>query len=158
MLVAALLGSGCGGAHIENGVYRSSKGYWITIPGPDWAPDVDGRSDLQLRRAADGAAMLVNATCDAGVSHRRLDVLTRQVLVGLRDRHVLERDEVPVAGHPAAHAVLDGRMSPAGAVRVEVYVVKAPRCVFDLIYAAPPSTFERGQSDFHRFVDSFVEQ
>ena len=102
--------------------------------------------------------MLVNATCDAGVTQRRLDVLTRQVLVGLRDRHLLERDEVAVAGHTAAHAVLEGRMPPAGPVRVEVYVVRGPRCVFDLIYAAPPSTFERGQADFHRFVDSFGEQ
>jgi hypothetical protein len=157
--VTALLGFGCAGTRIEDGVYRSAKGYSITLPGPAWSPTVDNRTDLQLVRPSDGAGMLANATCDELVARRRLEVLTRQVLVGLRDREVVEQDEQPLAGRPAAHAVVEGRMAPAEErLRVELFVVKGERCVYDLMYAAPPATFERWRPDFHRFAGSLTER
>ena len=157
--VTALLGFGCAGTRIEDGVYRSAKGYSITLPGPAWSPSVDDRTDLQLVRVADGAGMLANATCDDLVARRRLDVLTRHALAGLRDREILEHDEQPLAGRPTAHAVVEGRMAPAeDRLRVELFVVKGDRCVYDLMYAAPPASFERWRADFHRFARSLAEQ
>jgi hypothetical protein len=34
-------------------------------------------------------------------------------------------------------------------------VVKGDRCVYDLVYAAPPADFERWRGDFQRLVGTF---
>lgn len=157
LTVAAL--AGCAGARIEGGVFHSPAGYRLTLPGPDWVPASDGRADLELRHRGAPAGMLANAACDAGVARRSMAVLTRQVLVGLRERVVVSRADVTLAGRPAAHTVVEGRMAPAGErVRVEMYLVKDAGCVYDFLYVAPPGDFERWQADFHRFVESFVRE
>ena len=41
-------------------------------------------------------------------------------------------------------------------VRVESYVVKDARCVYDLLFVAAPEAFETQRPAFQSFVDSFV--
>lgn len=156
MVVAAL--AGCAGARIEAGVFHSDKGYRVTLPGAGWTVDGDSAADLVLRRSAGPAAILANAECGRA-GGRALDVLARHLLLGVRDRVTLERGEASVGGRPALRAVLDGRVGPGDApTRVEAYVVKDGRCVYDLVYVAPPAAFETGRADFHRLVESFVTE
>jgi hypothetical protein len=50
-------------------------------------------------------------------------------------------------------------MAPAEErLRVELFVVKGERCVYDLMYAAPPVAFEQWRADFHRFAGSLAER
>ena len=56
--------AGCGaGRRIENGVYHSTKGYRVTVPGADWVVADASRADLELRHRDGAAAMLANAQC-----------------------------------------------------------------------------------------------
>jgi hypothetical protein len=41
-------------------------------------------------------------------------------------------------------------------VRVESYVVKDDRCVYDLLFVAVPDVFEARRPAFQAFVDSFT--
>ena len=101
--------------------------------------------------------MLVNGLCDVPAVERRPDVLVRQLVLGLRDRVVVESGEVPVNGRVATHTVMEGRMQKSDdRMRIESYVVKGDRCVWDLIYAAEPGAFDATRGDFQRLVDSFV--
>ena len=71
--------------------------------------------------------------------------------MGFRDRVTLERGDVEVNGRLAAHTVLDGQLGSRDApVRVEAYVLKDARCVYDFAYAAPPASFETWRADFQR--------
>jgi hypothetical protein len=36
--------------------------------------------------------------------------------------------------------------------------VKDGRCVYDLLYVAPPASFESSRGDFERFVGSFAAE
>jgi hypothetical protein len=57
----------------------------------------------------------------------------------------------------ATHTVLEGRMQKSDdRMRIESYVVKGDRCVWDLIYAAEPGVFDATRVDFQRLVESFV--
>ncbi len=159
-LLAPLVGLvllGCAGRRISDGVYHSTKGYRVRIPGPDWSVVEASRADLELRHRAGGAGMLVNADCAGGAARRPPGVLTRQLLIGLRDRTVVERDEIAVDGRPGTRTVLRARGAEAGpVVQIETLTVADARCVYDLIYAAPVDVFVENRGDFDRFVDSFT--
>jgi hypothetical protein len=152
--VAALAGCASAGTD-EHGVYRSPKGYTVSVPAPAWTPVTGGRADLELRQEAVGAGMAVNASCDPGTAGRPLDVLTRHLLFGLRDWVVEERDTAPLDGGQASHAVLEARVPAGDRMRVEVYVLKDTRCVFDFLYTAPPDRFAELRPDFEKLVRSF---
>jgi hypothetical protein len=158
VLVAFALGLGltaCAGTRIEGGVFHSPKGYRIALPGGAWQPMASGRADLELGRRDVRAGMLVQAACERGVVRRSLDVLARYPLFGLRDRTVLAEEDVSLNGRQGRHTLVEGRMSGSDArMRAELYVVKDARCVYDLLYVAPPAAFEAGRADFHRFVDT----
>jgi hypothetical protein len=148
--------AGCAGKRIENGVFFSPKGYRVAVPAGGWTVAGDTRADLELRRA--GAGMLVNAACD-DVPRAGLAVLERHLLVGLRDRTVVVEEEVSVNGMRGRHAVLEGRAAAGGPpVKVELYVMRDGRCVYDLVYAAPPAEFDRGRAAFSHLVETFVTE
>jgi hypothetical protein len=82
--------------------------------------------------------------------------LERHLLLGLRERETLEENETSLAGRPGVHMLVEGRMRDSTErVRIESYTLKDGRCVYDLLYAAPPDTFESSREDFGRFVQSF---
>lgn len=150
---------GCAVRRIDNGVFRSPKGYRVTIPGPDWVVVESSRADLELRHRGAEAGMLVHATCRATAGRRPPAVLARQLLAGLRERRILERREAVVDGLPATRALLEATSGPDGArMKIEAYVLADGRCAYDLIYAAPPAAFEGGQADFERFVATFLRE
>lgn len=156
MLSAVLLVSGCAVKRIENGVYHSSRGYRVTIPGAEWAPFDESPADLELRHRGSPVGMAIHAVCEGAAPRRGTDALARQLLIGLRDRAVIERGSIEIAGRPASRAVLDGRLEGSTTrVRMETLVMADGRCVYDFLYAAPPATFDATHADFTRFVDSF---
>lgn len=158
-LAAPLVLAACAGARIESGVYHSPKGYRVTIPGKDWIVVGDSRADLEMKHSWAEAAMLVNASCEEAARGRSLDVLGRQLLAGLRDREVSVVERVSVTGREGAHAIVEARGGGSDRrgdrVRMELYVVKGTRCVYDLVYAATPAAFERWREDFRRLVETF---
>lgn len=158
-LAAPLVFAACAGARIESGVYHSLKGYRVTIPGRDWVVVDGSRADLEMKHSWGEAAMLVNASCEPAARGRSLDVLGRQILAGLRDREVSVREPASVAGREGAHAIVEARREGSDRrgdrVRMELYVVKGTRCIYDLVYAATPAAFDRWREDFHRLVETF---
>jgi hypothetical protein len=157
VLGAIVAVAGCGaGRRIENGVYHSTKGYRVAVPGADWVV-ADSRADLELRHRDGAAAMLANAQCGEGTESRSAGLLLRQLLIGIRDRATIEQEEVSLNGQRAVRRVLDGRVSGDGApTRIEAYVMSEGRCVYDFVYVAPPASFETWRGQFRAFVESFA--
>ena len=155
-----VLASGCANAtrgHLERGVFQAAEGFRVTVPGPQWEVAANGKAELELRHRVTAAGILANAECDAGITTRDLDVLTRRLFVGMRARRTIENGAATVAGVPAAHAVMETQAGPeADRLRVEAYVMKDERCVYDLVYVAPREAFDASRGDFQRFVDSFA--
>ena len=158
VLGAVVALAGCGaGRRIDNGVYHSTKGYRVTVPGGDWFVAEQSQADLELRHHEGTAAMLANAQCDDRARTRSADLLLGQLLIGIRDRATIEQEEVSVNGQRAVRRVLDGRLDGDDApMRIEAYVMKDGRCVYDFVYAAPPPSFDAWRAEFRRFVESFA--
>jgi hypothetical protein len=150
-----LLLTGCSVARIENGTFRSPKGYQVGVPRDGWTAEPDAGADLQLKRTAGPGAMLVDASCGGVELDRSLPVLARHLTFGLTDRLTVESDTWTVDGRPAAHRVIRGQREGVD-VTVEAVVVKGERCVHDFLYVAPPGEFEVGRRDFRILVESFA--
>jgi hypothetical protein len=159
LAATALVLGACAGRRIEHGLYHAPSGYRVAVPREGWDVVDGSRADLELRRREAPAGMLVNALCDRRVAHHDWSVLTRQLLLGLRERVIVETNDVPLDGRVAYHRLLEGRMRDSEErVRIESYTLKNDRCVYDLLYVAPPEAFEAGRPAFHRFVESFREE
>ncbi len=158
-LAAVVVTAGCAGRRIESGVFHSPKGYRVGLPGAEWTVVDASRADLELRHHAAPAAMLAHATCGDRAPAPRLEALSRHLLIGFQSRAIVEWGDVSVNGRRAAHAVLDGRLAPGGALtRVETYVLKDERCVYDFALVAPPASFETWRTAFRGLVDSFAAE
>ncbi|SRR6266851_3010359 len=157
----ALVLSGCAstGPRVENGIFRAPDLFRVTVPGPDWDVATASRADLELRHRGTRAGIIANAECGDELARRDVDLLARRLFVGLRGRQVIENGTATVGGAPAVHAVMDARVTGADdPVRLEAFVVKDGRCVYDLVYVAPAAAFAERRSDFQRFVESFVRE
>jgi hypothetical protein len=155
--VLALALGACAGRRIQDGVYHGRGGYRVALPGPAWEVMPDSRADLELRHRTAPAGMLANAVCEPEVARRGEAVLVRQLLLGMRDREMMEANEAPVNGRVASHRLLEGRMRQSDErVRIETYTLKNERCVYDLLYVASPEVFDAWRGDFQRFVESFA--
>ena len=158
---AALTLASCAtpGPRVEQGVFRVSEQFRVTVPGPQWEAVSNARADLELRHRAGDAGMLANAECGGGYARADLRALTRRLFVGFRGREVLERGPAEVAGMPAAHAVIEGGVAGEDRrVRVEAFIIKSEGCVYDLVYVAPADAYAERRADFERFVASFVKE
>ena len=151
--------AGCAGRRIQDGVYHSERGFRVALPGVAWSVVNGSRADLELRRGDGGAGMLAHATCGPETLHRSRGVLERHLLLGFRVSATLEEGEADVGGRRAAHRVVEGRARDGEErMRIESYVLKDARCVYDLLYAAAPGAFDAGRADFARFVQSFATE
>jgi hypothetical protein len=156
-LLVALAATGCAGRRIEQGVFHSTKGYRVRLPGSGWTVVEDSRADLELRAHDGQAGMLANATCETHVARRSVDVLGRQLLLGLADRRLIERDDVVIGRWSGTRTVLEAA-GERSRIRIEALTVVDRRCVYDLIYAAPVDVFTERQNDFAGFVASFTTE
>lgn len=157
--IAMLAATGCAGARVRGGVFESDKGYRVSLPSAEWTVASDTRADLELRHRDGRAGMLVNASCGRQHARASLRVLARHLLSGVRDRSVLTREDVSVNGKAARHAIVEGRLGGAGTpVKLELYVVRDDRCLYDFVYAAPPESFETWRPDFERLLRTFTTE
>lgn len=150
-----LVGAGCSAGRIEDGVFYSPKGYRVAIPGPTWQIVLNGGADLELQRAEPKGGIVVHATCEGNPPRRTLSVLARHITFGLEGRELLDRGEVTLGGRSAWRSLIQGRLDGAP-VKVETYVMKDQRCVYDFLYVAPPEGFAAGEGEFRAFVRSFI--
>ncbi len=147
--------SACSGGRIEGGVFYSPKGYRVNLPNGPWQASIRDRADLVLTRVGFQAGILVHATCEGKPPARPLPVLARHLTFGLEGRKPLEREEVTLAGRPGIRMLLEGLLDGMP-VTVEAFVLKDQKCVYDLLYTAPPADFAVGRGEFREFVGSFI--
>jgi hypothetical protein len=153
--VTLALLQGCSASRIEEGVFRSPKGYSVRLPAGGWQVRPDSAADLELRREAGAGGMLADASCGGREPDRPLAVLSRHLTFGLAPRRTIESDTRMVAGRPARHTVVRGVLDGTE-VEVEAVVWTEQGCVHDFLYAAPVEQFEAGRADFRGLVDSFA--
>jgi hypothetical protein len=158
---AALVLGSCAGPRVEleHGVFRAPRLFRVTVPGPEWTVERASETELALRHGPTRAGLFANAECGDEPARRDLALLAQRLFIGLRGREVLENGTATLGGAPAVHAVMEAHVTGEDErMRLEAYVTKDARCVYDLVYVAPTAVFDERRPDFGRFVESFAKE
>lgn len=155
LLAVVLALTACTADRIERGVFHSSKGYAVSLPGGEWQVASGTEADLELRRAVPAAGMLADATCGGRVADRPALLLVRHLTFGLKHRTDVRTDDVVVKGRRGARTTLRGTLD-GREVAVDAVTLKEDGCVYDFLYVAPVDQFDAGRLEFQVFVESLT--
>jgi len=154
-LAVVLAGTACTADRIERGVFHSSKGYAVSLPGRDWQVASATEADLELRRTAPTAGMLADATCEGRLAGQPAPLLVRHLTFGVKRRTDVRTEDVVVKGLPGARTTLRGTLD-GKEVAVDAVSLKEDGCVYDFLYVAPVDDFDAGRLAFQIFVESLA--
>lgn len=133
---------------------RREGRYDLGDPGDGWKRQRAGGADQTWYNAELFASIYADSNCKSRYQDGPLVDLITHLTFGIArgeplvdQRRTLDRREALLRTYDGA---LDGVKVKVGAV-----VTKKHRCVYDLLYIAPPATFDRGWDDFMQVVEGF---
>lgn len=157
VLAALALGSAflaCTHSPLKAGVYEDRDvRYALEPPGQGWEPLDVAQANLAWTSPELAASLLVNSHC-RGIDDAPLPVLTRHLLIGMRDVEVLSERRLRISRREALESVVKARLDGVER-RLVILVLKKDGCVYDIVLDASPATFERALPHYERVRGSF---
>ncbi len=128
--------------------------YDLGEPAEGWTRVKAGSADRAWFHAGIGASIYTDSNCATRFDDRPLDKLAEALVYGIASGPVLRQEARTLDGRDAWLRVVDGRVDGVS-MRIAGLVLKKDRCVYDLLYLAPPTTFDSGWPAFERVLDGF---
>lgn len=152
-LAVALCAVACGGRSAR----RLEGHYQLGAPGDGWERVRPGGADQAWVNEALGGAIYADSNCGERYDDSALDKLLSALTLGIAAGEPLREEARTLDGRDALLRVSDGTLDGV-AVRVGALVAKKDFCVYDVIYVAPPSTFDQGWAGFEAVLERFHTQ
>lgn len=150
-LAALLIATGCAG----NRAARRLEGHYdLGAPGQGWRRVKPGGADEAWVNRQLHATLYADSNCAQRFDDDLLPRLLDRLTLGLGGGDPLREEPRTLDGRDALLRVVDGQMDGV-AVRVGALVAKKDFCVYDLVYVAPPGSFDNGWSDFESVISGF---
>ncbi len=114
---------------------------------------IDG-GDLAFTDQGNDATITVDSTCDERKTRYSLRALSESLLIGIKHKEVLGREEIEVDGNPALESLYTGTLYDVPLTIATVVFIDGV-CVYDFTYSSTPSYFKQGFVVFENFVSEF---
>lgn len=150
----ALLLTACTG-HRE--ARRLEGRYALGQPQGEWRTVKAGSADQAWFHDGIGASIYADSNCATRYDDRPLAKLAEAVVFGIGSGPTLREEPRSVDGRDAWLRVVDANIDGVS-MRVGVVVLKKDECVYDLLYLAPPTTFDSGWPAFESVLAGFRTQ
>ncbi len=139
--------TGCAAGKVIDGFYvDGAKGFRVGLPRSGWQVTQSPGADLALRHTDVDASMAISASCPEQ-ERGSLPALARHVFFGLRQVELLRQEPIVLDGVTGLETVVSGSWEGAP-IQVRSVVIRRKECLYDLIFVAPPETFEARDADF----------
>ena len=126
---------------------------WKSVPVGETMASVDAlKADLAYEDTRTGAIISLNSICRK-YQKASLDELSRNLVLGIKDKQVIRERETTVGGAEAKDTLIQGEVEGAR-VQIRTVVLKKNSCTYDLIHVASPEKAESTEKDFEAFVTS----
>lgn len=144
----------CTSFQVKEGTFLPHHGqYTLDIPGRDWDISQLNNEEITLQHKGSQATIaLVSSNLES--EKAPLESLSERLFIGIKDKKVLLKEIVPVSGRQAMHTILEFRVNKQK-LKMDSYIIRAGKTVFDLVFWAPHNAFDNNQSDFKTMVQSF---
>ena len=130
--------------------------YAVTSPA-GWQRTEPGGADYAWFSPALSGAIYTDSSCGQRFEDKPLDNLLDHLTSGITSDAPLRQEELTLDGRAAMLRVSSGQLDGL-AVQVGAVVLKKNGCIYDMLYIAPPASFEDGWGDFVSVISSFVTQ
>ena len=145
---------GCAQLQVKEGILSPPyKNYTVNIPGKGWEMIKVGKEDIALWHKQHHA-MIAFISSDIENKALSLEMLNSQLFIGIKEKKVLRKESVIVDNQEAMHTILICEIDNH-IFKVEAYIIKIEDRVYDLVYWAPPDSFDYAQNDFINLINSF---
>lgn len=153
LAMAALL-CGCGAVHQAR---RMEGHFHLAKPGEGWKRVRPGGADKAWYNAALSATIYADSNCGVRFEDGELSELATHLTFGIARGEPLEERGLVVDGREGLLRIVRGSLDGV-AVQIAALVLKKDRCVYDMVYVAPPSVFDQGMPTFEAMVRGFTTQ
>ena len=83
-----------------------------------------------------------------------LKMLNNQLFIGMKNKKILLNEPMLVDNQKALHTILMCEID-SHKFKVDSYVIKLENKIYDLLYWAPPDSFDYAREDFENIIKSF---
>ncbi len=98
--------------------------------------------------------MTLDSTCNEKKKNYSMKALSESLLIGIKDKEALSREEITVSGVPALRTIYTGSLNNVQ-LKIATVVLRKDICIYDFTYASSPEHFDIGIVDFDNFVSQF---
>lgn len=99
-------------------------------------------------------AMIALISSDRKSKEFSLEMLNKQLFIGMKDKEILVKEPVVVGNQKAIHTILTSKIDDY-TLKIDSYVIETDNKIYDLMYWAPLDLFNHAQSDFENMVETF---
>jgi hypothetical protein len=126
----------------------------VAQPPAEWQPiSVTSAALAYEERDFDGQ-VLVNARCDRDGDDASLRSLTQHLFLRFTQREAVSEEVFPFDGREALRSEVTAKLDGVSRSFL-VWVLKKDRCVYDLLYVAPPEQYSLGAPRFDAWARQF---
>jgi hypothetical protein len=138
---------------VSGGVYHAPDDrYSISLPGEPWKRVSMKGSDLVLAYEERGASILTSTLCGR-YAQAGLDILSRNLFIGLGRRRMIDQETVGLPAGEAERLEIEARLEETW-IRAEAYTLKRDPCIYDFVYMSIPDHFEENLPAFRAMMQS----
>ena len=140
---------------LEGQVYQTEDtSYRIGTLPASWNKNKVKGGDLVFTNSQINSTMTVNSTCNEKKKNYSLKALSESLLIGIKGKEAVERQDMTLDGQPALRTVYTGSLNDVP-VKIATVVMKKDICIYDFTYASSPENFNLGIDDFDNFLSQF---
>lgn len=143
---------GWGCAHRK--AQRMEGRYALGTPGSDWERMKPGDADRAWFARGLSASIYADSNCASRYEDGKLDDLLTHLTFGVAEGEPTHEEELVLDGRIALVRTWSGSLDGLQ-VRVGAMVTKKHQCIYDVLYVAPPATFDTGWDAFLSVVHGF---
>ncbi len=153
--VASLASAGCGSA-FDGRTYHGDGFQFQVPPAPStWTALHVSDAALAYEDPSSGGTIGVNGRCDKDGEDVPLKALTQHLFIQFTERDIHSQEVVPFDGREAMRSDVTAKLDGVPR-RLVVWVLKKDKCVYDLMFLAPPERFEGGLEAFDAWAKGFT--
>jgi hypothetical protein len=133
---------------------RAEGRYELGDPGVGWQVERPGGADKAWFHPDHGAAIYTDSNCGSRYEDSPLSDLVTHLTYGIARGEAVSEQALRIDERDALMRVYEGALDGV-AVKVGALVTKKHRCTYDMLFIAPPATFDAGWPDFVTVAEGF---
>lgn len=158
LVVCLGLAMGCSGRRAELSVQQRAEGnYTLGKLGGAWEEQRSGGADRAWFNAVLSGTIYADSNCGRRFRDSPLEDLATHLTAGIAFGTPLREERLHLDNREALLRVYRGQLDGVG-IQLGAVVLNKDGCTYDLLYLAPPTSFESGFEDFVAVISGFQAQ